>query len=270
MNDLFGNPGRWYGLSFDAEGKTPAIRIHVLEANVDGLSDCIRKIVHRYEDLLFEWDLRRGFGVDTMVRNEGVCGSYRVLRAELVRSRAYRMSEQLSELFSILSAYAALPDSNCAFDAERRQLLRIQMGIRDGTDGSMAIAPIGGIAYAELLDWLALQYTKKGSRRLPKIEEMIWKACNALLTEKLPKRRGPSTFSSIETRIEDNGSFMLQTIGNTSDVSTYEAWNRKAGEQHEIGCHNVDRPIQQLSLLAGLAGLHDIASKELDPRPPDS
>lgn len=268
MRDLFENPGRWYGLSFDAEGNVPAIRVLVLEANVEGLSSRIKGIVHHYGDLFFEWNLKLGFGIDTLIRSEGVRGDYRYLRVELVKGSAYRIAEQLSELFSLLFAYASLSDVHCAFDPDRQQLLRIQTGLRDGSDGSMAMAPIGGLAYAGLLDWIAMQRTTKNRQRLPVVEEAMWRACNAFRTEKVARRIGPSTFSSFETRLEKNGSFLIQTLGNTCDVSTYEAWHRKTGEAHELGCHNVDSPVQQLSLIAGLAALHDVASKALDTKPP--
>lgn len=39
-------------------------------------------------------------------------------------------------------------------------------------------------------------------------------------------------------------------------------WNFKKGRGYEFGSHNVDTPAQQLTLLVGLATLHDIARRE--------
>ena len=66
----------------------------------------------------------------------------------------------------------------------------------------------------------------------------------------------------------ENGRFYLRTIGNACDISTLDGEHRQPGEGHELGCHNLDTPIQQLSLLAGLATMHELAQKNIDKRSP--
>ena len=66
--------------------------------------------------------------------------------------------------------------------------------------------------------------------------------------------------------IGQKGSFSLNTLGNACDVSTMDWWNVEDNRGHRLGCHNLDTTLQQVSLLAGFAALHDMAAKALDPR----
>lgn len=67
-------------------------------------------------------------------------------------------------------------------------------------------------------------------------------------------------------RIRDDGRFMLGCFGNACDIAIYPDNDDGAETDEaysEYSCHNLDCSTQQLTLLAGLAALHDVADKEL-------
>lgn len=59
-----------------------------------------------------------------------------------------------------------------------------------------------------------------------------------------------------------NGGFIIDCPGNACDLHPSE-WNRPEGKGYQFGCHNVDNTAQQITLLAGLAALHDKARREI-------
>ena len=61
-------------------------------------------------------------------------------------------------------------------------------------------------------------------------------------------------------RIEDDGAFILQCFGNACDFGIYPDSFRHEELSHvEISCHNLDSSFQQLTFLAGLAKLCELA-----------
>jgi len=65
-----------------------------------------------------------------------------------------------------------------------------------------------------------------------------------------------------EMRIENNGGLIASCPGDACGIHP-ENWNFTEGRGYEFSSHNVDTPMQQLTLLAGLAALHDIARREI-------
>ncbi|MDO8498232.1 MAG: hypothetical protein Q7S44_00355 [bacterium] len=65
--------------------------------------------------------------------------------------------------------------------------------------------------------------------------------------------------------IREDGALMMDCPGNASGLHPdHQAINGiDRGYGYELACHNVDSPAQQLTLLAGLAALHDKARKEI-------
>ena len=59
-----------------------------------------------------------------------------------------------------------------------------------------------------------------------------------------------------------NGRLIMDCPGNSCGINPSEDyWDEKEETGYKFSCHNVDSPMQQLTLLAGLAALHDMARK---------
>ncbi len=73
--------------------------------------------------------------------------------------------------------------------------------------------------------------------------------------------------SGFRTWAEKNGGFYIQCPGNACNIypsrvrADFQSLAAGNYEGYEWECHNVDSPLQQLTLLAGLAALHDLARK---------
>lgn len=59
-----------------------------------------------------------------------------------------------------------------------------------------------------------------------------------------------------------NGGLALNCHGDRSGIFPDTGWHN-ANEGYEFECHNIDSPMQQITLIAGLAALHDSARKEI-------
>ena len=60
-----------------------------------------------------------------------------------------------------------------------------------------------------------------------------------------------------------NGWLRVDCPGDACQIYPSHGDDIKEGRGYEFACHNVDTPAQQLTLLAGLAALHDRVRKEL-------
>ncbi|MES2203176.1 MAG: hypothetical protein V4474_02580 [Patescibacteria group bacterium] len=118
------------------------------------------------------------------------------------------------------------------------------------------VAPIGGAFLPPLREWLDRRHTQ-GWRRFQEIEIVMFTARNAITEfpqtiQEGPNPRGPVSawFRSDGTLSIDNG---RASLANETDGS--------------ISNHNLDGATNQITLLCGLAALHDIADKNLYPPP---
>ncbi|KKQ48379.1 MAG: hypothetical protein US68_C0035G0003 [Candidatus Shapirobacteria bacterium GW2011_GWE1_38_10] len=59
----------------------------------------------------------------------------------------------------------------------------------------------------------------------------------------------------------ENGGLALDCHGDRSGIFPDTGWHNN-NEGYEFTCHNIDSPMQQIALIAGLAALHDAARKE--------
>ncbi len=65
-----------------------------------------------------------------------------------------------------------------------------------------------------------------------------------------------------QTRVHANGKFTADCPGDACGIHPSDS-HRMEGEGYEFVCHNVDTAMQQITLLAGLAALHDLARKNI-------
>ncbi len=70
---------------------------------------------------------------------------------------------------------------------------------------------------------------------------------------------------SFRVEVREGGGFIMDCPGDACGLHPAD-WCMRDGEGYRFSCHNVDTSGQQLTLLAGLAALHDWARKELDER----
>lgn len=125
---------------------------------------------------------------------------------------------------------------------------------------------VGGYVSASLLEWLqsyAAQGEKIGdiledSVPLPdevvEAMEMTWRAVS-------PKDMHEWT-REIYGWIRPEGHFSLNCFGNACDLSVYPDERVYPGRSVRLGCHNLDSAQQQLTLLAGLIQLCQLAREE--------
>lgn len=85
--------------------------------------------------------------------------------------------------------------------------------------------------------------------------QITWRA----ITEGSYKRYA----DEIRGRISHEGRFLMTCFGNACDISIYpDQWIHDDCEHVRFACHNLDNPDQQLTLLAGLAKLCELARQE--------
>jgi len=261
---------RWYGLSYRPPSKTtpPAVifllRRGIREIVADGMQKVLlsEPSAQEYGTLFFERDITKGFGFDCTMRCEDEEGGYLKLVMPLEQRRGLSLyAESYSLLFRALNyAPAARHDS----DTARVQLLQLESSYSKESHGFHG-APMGGKSAPALRHWMERRHPKRP--RLRKVEEAMRDVyahlSDFLQEEGISKRSLEGMFTA---SIGEKGGFGLNTLGNACDVSTMDWWNTEDGCGHRLGCHNLDTPIQQISLLAGFAALHDMAAKALDPR----
>lgn len=121
--------------------------------------------------------------------------------------------------------------------------------------GEMNGHGVYGRVYSKLGRWLVANAGQDCIQVTDAMRE-VWK-----VVAQPPLRRyaGHSVFF-----LRDNGSFSLQCFGDACDLSVYpdsiEAGGFNGRGSAELGCHNLDSAPQQLTLLAGLATLSQMAT----------
>lgn len=67
---------------------------------------------------------------------------------------------------------------------------------------------------------------------------------------------------SFKIMVWEDGGLLIDCPGDACGVHP-NSHERRAGRGYELTCHNVDSPAQQLTLITGLAAIHDRARKEI-------
>jgi len=139
--------------------------------------------------------------------------------------------------------------------AGRPQLLTVQTRAeRDMHGGSLS-----GAYSVDLVKWLG---TLGEGATIEEMVKAMKKAYQYMFVEKENE-----VYSRFSARITDRQGWLnVDCPGdacglNPSHGAEYDM--KKGGMGYEFSCHNVDSPMQQLTLLAGLAALHDRARKEI-------
>ena len=124
---------------------------------------------------------------------------------------------------------------------------------------------VGGYISGHLREWLRKQWHNtpaKGWMGFAPMPERVVAAMRQTWSAVAPKEQ-KRWASDCSGSITEDGRFILNCFGNACDLAIYpdNVW----GDRHDsvrFGCHNLDGARQQLTLLAGLAKLCELARAE--------
>lgn len=132
---------------------------------------------------------------------------------------------------------------------DKPQLMMFKVGCHPGSDGS----PVYAAFSSQLVGWLSLQ--ERGS-----ITEMA-EAMKSVWHHMFPFDTG--LMFRMEANIDGEGGWLnINVPGNSSGLNP-DSGSIRVGEGYCLRPHNVDNPMQQLTLLTGLAALEGLARKDI-------
>jgi hypothetical protein len=261
------NLPRWFGLSFrfPTRTKPPAILFRLRESNLKYLNGLLAK--HMYVEmygemlgtLLYTPNLSYMFGFDSCMVADGLVDGYWQLALPLKpKPSIFAAVASCSVLLDVLST--SFPEVRKGADPKRIQLLALRAWY-NSNPSRLHMAPMGGFTAPMLRAWTEKEYEKR--IKLPEVEEAMWQTWNALSEYPIKKRAlSPSPFEGLTAYLKEKGSFFFDCPGNATSVFTDEWWDVGENRGHTLASHNLDSPLQQVTLLAGLAALHDLVDKD--------
>jgi len=159
---------------------------------------------------------------------------------------AYAISASFNVLFMLLFSFEKEIQSNLF------QLIEVSTAIHKGMHGGS----LGGQFSVQLCNWMdSLRESGKSS-----IVEMI----EAMrLAYKVMMGRNPYDWNDFRASVDYEGGWLNTSCPGNACGLNPDFMAPKEGLGYNFGCHNVDTPAQQITLIAGLAALHDKARKEI-------
>ena len=280
----------WYDLSWQGKTKPPTIILRVHKDFIAGqekipeTATLIEHFKKEFELKTFCGDLNGNFGFENTLKRQGDCDGFSIfsIGLPLVKKQetktcslcngsgkdfthdncfscggsgkenvidwhdAYAVSASLTVFFQI-SYYNEIETS-----AKIPQLLTVQTITERGMHGGS----LHGMYSMPLIKWLS---TIRGN-----IDEMVVAMTEAYGHMWDINHVDHDFRASVDY---DNGWLNVDCPGNACGLNPSRS-RSDAGRGYEFSCHNTDSPMQQLTLLAGLAALHDKAIKEIgiDPK----
>lgn len=159
---------------------------------------------------------------------------------------AWGRVDQISTSLNILACSLSLFDKKV--DSAFPQLLTFEVASRRGYYG------LAGAICVPLREWLV---SSSDESHIFRSESAMKTAYRQMYRQNL----GVVEKYSFRARI-NNGGLVVDCPGDACGIHPSD-WHFRDGEGYKFSSHNVDTPAQQLTLLVGLASLHDIARKEL-------
>jgi len=157
---------------------------------------------------------------------------------------AYAISASLTLLFIIL-------DDDADTGADVPQLLTVRtMCVREAHGGSMS-----GSYSVDFVEWLS---GFKENQSIPEMEKAMMLAYERMMTLRFESRASFRAFIN-----DDRGWLNVSIPGDACGLNPSYSMRCHENEGYDFSCHNVDTAVQQLTLLCGLAALHDRARHEL-------
>jgi hypothetical protein len=167
------------------------------------------------------------------------------------RQYEWQTAYAISATFTILLSLLNFPETES--QDERLQLLKVEtMTIQELHGGSLT-----GEYSIPLVQWLSEHYGEE-------IEPMV-QAMQTAHSRMFGPEEVEHNHWSFDARVAYPGGWLnVSCPGNACGLNPAHSYNLNEGESgYEFSCHNVDSPAQQLTLLAGLAALHDCVDEDL-------
>lgn len=161
----------------------------------------------------------------------------------------WQQSLAISASFSILSSLFGIFEFRKESSATFPQLLTLKTITKEGDFGGS----LGGVYSMVLCEWL-------NSLELGPVSEIVQAMKGAY-----GRMVGLKKYNQFDFRANldyQDGWLNISCPGNACGLNPTYGSIRK-GEGYEFDSHNVDSPIQQITLIAGLAALHDRARKKI-------
>jgi hypothetical protein len=182
------------------------------------------------------------------------------------KKNLYALSASLSVLSRVTDYFFF--EAHEGADESVRQLMTVELTLRTeeqfrGFHG----APMGGQTSPAFTKWLEHNHEQKNP--FTEVDEAILETYCSLIDKATWKEMGGGNMKKVfrtacKISYASNGRFGLHCVGNACDIGAYPDLGRDNGCGYPFSCHNLDTPRQQLALLAGLAKLYDLASRDLD------
>lgn len=246
----------WHELSWESEEVALVLRIHQSYADAITIKPDA-PIVLGFQETFglgnFNGDLRGNFGFNEALRNRGEKDGFYEFAIELPRiERAtreprlnWRRAHEISTSLDILTM--RLHDYDHEVPTIFPQLITFE------ASGSPKHSALFGEIGIPLRRWLS----SKPDHSLVPDAVAAMKAAHVWMFG-----AHGSLASHFEMRIKDKGGLIASCPGEGCGIYPVD-WNFREGRGYRFTSHNVNNPAQQLTLLAGLAALHDIARREI-------
>jgi hypothetical protein len=174
------------------------------------------------------------------------------------QAHVHHLTLTIHMLSMVLNHLLSDARSEGAPTSSHKQIAEIGCHIR--TDIDIHGHPLGGDIFLPMRRWLERH---GGDKALCEKAEAAMRA----VWRSLARDEGKRHASECRCRLERDGRFGLQCLGDACDVSMYPDGAPGHPEYpYRFSCHNLDHASQQLTLLAGLAVLCDSAAKDIDPQ----
>ena len=249
---------RWYGLSWRADPPSLILSLHHLA--LLGLTNLYKKEDEEIQSFLkefqfneFDWSFKKGFGFDGAFRLVGCEYGFKIFKAELpevfqkkhiyVHTPAYAISASLNLALRSLSYFQE------STEAKDLQLFTVNLCTASEAHGG----EFSGMYSVSLAKWL--------SDRRGYINEM-GTAMHQAHTHMLKDNYADYDFcASVGKDGWLNVSCPVASFHPSADFRPGGPFQERT-TGYKFSSHNIDSPAKQLTLLAGLAALHDKVDKE--------
>jgi hypothetical protein len=165
----------------------------------------------------------------------------------------WKLAFAISASFTTISHWMQFPEK------ETSSLLPQLMTVFTVTRDEMHGGSLGGDYSVELCNWMGSLYLQNKGRY--EVTEMT-EAMKIAHKKMFGAFRFGQEYYLWAKIVNDNGWLNVNCPGDACGLHPADSFFRD-GKGYEFACHNVDNPMQQITLLAGLAALHDKARREM-------
>lgn len=274
----------WHELSWENEGPTLVLRVHQSYANALSIKPDA-PIVLSFQKTLelgdFKGDLRGNFGFNEALRNRGEKDGFYEFSIELPTIKVKTDSD--CDRCGGTGRDADYDESCIPCEGEGKEL-RYDWRRADEISTSLSILTLRLPYYDQEVPTAFPQlitFEASAGRRNSSLHGEIGIVLQRWLASGPENAQYPSAVTAMVTaykkmfgsrldmvaqhRFEastNRGGLIVSCPGNGCGINPAD-WNFREGEGYKFSSHNVDTPAEQLTLLAGLAALHDIARREI-------